>query len=108
MVESHHWNPSRQAAQIHLNDALILGPLALPYSLLLLYAVVAASLYVGTRRSRNTGVAVEPVLWKTLLVGLLVARFAFVWEFRSAYMVSPLSMLDMRDGGWNATRGCLR
>ena len=105
MVESNDWNPSRQAAQTHLNDALILGPLALPYSLLLLYAVVAASLYVGTRRSRNTGVAVEPVLWKTLLVGLLVARFAFVWEFRSAYMVSPLSMLDIRDGGWNATAG---
>lgn len=88
-----------------MNDALILGPLALPYALLLLYAVVAASLYVGTRRSRNTGVAVEPLLWKTLLVGLLVARFAFVWEFRAAYMVSPLSMLDIRDGGWNATAG---
>lgn len=88
-----------------MNDALILGPLALPYALLLLYVVVAASLYVGARRSRNTGVAVEPILWKTLLVGLVVARFAFVWEFRAAYMVSPLSMLDIRDGGWNATAG---
>lgn len=105
MVETTDWTSSRQAAQTTLNDALILGPLALPYALLLLYAVVAASLYVGVRRSRNTGVAVESVLWKTLLVGLLVARFAFVWEFRSAYLVSPLSMLDIRDGGWNATAG---
>jgi len=97
--------PSRQAAQTHLNDALILGPLAIPYALLLLYVVVATSMVVGARRGRSTGVAVEPVLWKTLLVGLVVARFAFVWEFRAAYMVSPLSMLDIRDGGWNAAAG---
>ena len=67
--------------------------------------MVATSLFVGTRRSRKSGVEVEPVLWKTLLVGLLVARLAFIWEFRAAYMVSPLSMLDIRDGGWNATAG---
>jgi thiol-disulfide isomerase/thioredoxin len=34
-----------------------------------------------------------------------VARLAFVWEFRSAYMLSPLGVLDIRDGGWNATAG---
>ncbi len=95
----------RRAAQTTLNNALIIGPLALPYALLLLYLVVATSMLVGTRRSRNSGVAVEPVLWKTLLVGLVLARLAFVWEFRAAYMVSPLSMLDIRDGGWNATAG---
>lgn len=109
MVENHDWTPSRQVAQTclptPLNDALILGPLALPYALLLLYAVIASSLVVGARSGRHTGVAVEPVLWKTLLVGLLVARLAFVWEFRSAYMVAPLSMFDIRDGGWNATAG---
>jgi len=109
MVQSNDWTPSRKAAQTHLhiplNDALILGPLALPYALLLLYVVMATSMVVGSRSSRNTGVVVEPVLWKTLIVGLLVARLAFVWEFRAAYMVSPLSMLDIRDGGWNATAG---
>ncbi len=105
MVESHDWNPSRQAAQTTLNDALILGPLALPYVLLLLYVVVATSMFVGARSSRNTGVTVERVLWQTLLVGLIVARFAFVWEFRAAYLVAPLSILDIRDGGWNATAG---
>ncbi len=88
-----------------MNNALVLGPLALPYSLLLLYAVVASGLYVGHRSSRKTGVAVEPMLWKSLLVGLLLARFAFVWEFRAAYLASPLSMLDIRDGGWNAIAG---
>ena len=38
-------------------------------------------------------------------VGVVVARLAFVWEFRSAYLASPLDMLDIRDGGWSATAG---
>jgi len=70
-----------------------------------MFAVVGSGLFVAERSGRKAGVEVEPVLWKTLLVGLVVARFAFVWEFRLAYMVSPLSMLDIRDGGWNATAG---
>lgn len=88
-----------------MNNALILGPFALPYGLLLLFAVIATSLFVGTRGDRPTARVVENLLWKTLLVGLLAARLAFVWEFRSAYMASPLGMLDIRDGGWNATAG---
>jgi thiol-disulfide isomerase/thioredoxin len=88
-----------------LNNALILGPIALPYSLLLLLAVIGASLFVGTRSGRKNARAVESMLWKTLLVGLVVSRLAFVWEFGSAYMASPWSMLDVRDGGWNATAG---
>jgi thiol-disulfide isomerase/thioredoxin len=88
-----------------VNNALILGPFALPYSLLLLFSVIAISIYVGNRGGRKTAVDVEPVLWKTLLVGLVVARLAFVWEFRLAYMASPWSLFDIRDGGWNATAG---
>lgn len=88
-----------------MNSALVLGPLALPYTLLLLFAVVAAGLLIGTRIGRTTGVDVEPVLWKALLAGLVVARLAFIWEFRPAYLAAPLTMLDMRDGGWNATAG---
>lgn len=88
-----------------MNNALILGPFALPYPLLLLFAVIAISLYVGHRSGRKDATAVESVLWQTLLVGLVVARLAFVWEFRLAYMASPWSMFDIRDGGWNATAG---
>lgn len=88
-----------------MNNALVLGTIALPYPLLLLFAVIATGLVVGLRSGRNAGSAVEPALWRTLLVGLVVARLAFVWEFRQAYMASPWSMLDIRDGGWNATAG---
>ena len=88
-----------------MNNALLLGPLALPYSLLLVFAAAAATLYVGKRSGRNAGIDAETVLWKTLLVGLIAARLAFVWEFRSAYFTSPLDILDIRDGGWSPTAG---
>jgi hypothetical protein len=88
-----------------LNNALVIGPLAIPYALVLVFAVLASSLSIGTRSARKAGITIEPELWKTLIVGLVVARLAFVWEFRSAYMLSPLGMLDIRDGGWNATAG---
>ena len=77
----------------------------MPYSLLLSFAAVASTLYVGKRSGRKAGIDVESVVWHTLLVGLVVARLAFVWEFRSAYLASPLDVLDIRDGGWSPTAG---
>ncbi len=88
-----------------MNNAVVVGPFVLPYALLLMFVAVASSLYVGKRSGRKTDIEVETVLWKTLLVGLIVARLAFVWEFRSAYLASPLDILDIRDGGWTATAG---
>jgi thiol-disulfide isomerase/thioredoxin len=88
-----------------LNRVFVIGPFVLPYTLLLVFAVVASSLFIGQRLGRQLGVEVESVLWKTLLVGVVVARLAFVWEFRSAYLASPLDVLDIRDGGWSATAG---
>jgi thiol-disulfide isomerase/thioredoxin len=88
-----------------VNNALLLGPFVLPYSLLLVFAAVALTLYVGNRGGRKAGIDVETALWKTLLVGMVFARLAFVWEFRSAYLASPLGILDIRDGGWSPTAG---
>lgn len=88
-----------------MNNALVFGPFVLPYSLLLAFAAVATTLYIGNRMGREAGIEVEPVLWQSMLVGLVVARLAFVWEFRSAYFASPLDMLDIRDSGWNPTAG---
>ena len=88
-----------------MNNALIFGPFVLPYALLLVFAAVASTLYVAKRSGRKAGIDVETVLWKTLLVGLVVARLAFVWEFRSVYLASPLGILDIRDGGWSPAAG---
>ncbi len=88
-----------------MNNVFVIGPFVLPYALLLVFAAVASSLFVGQRIGRKAGVEVETLLWRTLLVGLVVARAAFILEFRSAYLASPLAMLDIRDGGWSATAG---
>ena len=48
---------------------------------------------------------VSDALWQALVVGLLAARLAFVWEFSRAYFEAPLSILDVRDGGWNPAAG---
>ena len=58
----------------HLNNAFVLEPFVLPYSLLLAVAAAVATILVGKRSGRKTGIDVETVLWQTLLVGLVVAR----------------------------------
>ncbi len=80
-----------------MNNAFVLGPLVLPYSLLLVFAAMAVTLYIGKRIGQRVGIYVESALWKTPLFGLVVARLAFVLEFRSAYLASPLGILDIRD-----------
>ena len=88
-----------------MSSAFVVGPLVLPYELLLLFACVGLAQLVGNLVARATGVEVETELWKALMVGLVVARLAFVWEFQSVYRNAPLDILDIRDGGWTATAG---
>ena len=44
-------------------------------------------------------------MWNALLWGLLAARLGYLWQYRDAYLPEPLSMLDLRDGGWNGLIG---
>ena len=92
-----------------MSSALQIGPVVVPGSLLVLLMAVAITGFVGKRIGRRIGGAgggeVETVLWQTLLLGLVVARLVFVWQFLSAYLSAPLSILDIRDGGWNAEAG---
>ncbi len=88
-----------------MTGSLTLGPFVLPHSLLLLMLAVAASLGVAKFAARKLDVDVESIAWQLLIVGLLVARLAYVWEFRLAYLEAPLSIIDIRDGGWNPTAG---
>ncbi|MCB2001785.1 MAG: TlpA disulfide reductase family protein [Burkholderiaceae bacterium] len=88
-----------------MNNALTLGPLLLPYALLLVFAAAGITMLVGRHVGKRTGVDVEGTLWNAMLVGAVVARLAFVLEYKTLYFSSPLSIVDIRDGGWNATAG---
>ena len=90
-----------------MSQALQIGPLSLPYSVLLTLVAIALGGFVARRLARAAGTEAEPTLTHMLLVGLVAARLAFVWQWREQYFASPLSILDIRDGGWEPTAGVI-
>ncbi len=88
-----------------MNGGIPLGPLLLPLPLLVVFASVGAAFWIGARLGRRAGVDAEAILWQALLVGGVVARLAFVAQFASVYSSSPLSIVDIRDGGWSPLAG---
>ena len=86
-------------------STLQLGPLALPLAPLLLAGAGWVGLAIGKRVGADSRFEVERLLLRMLLLGLVAARLAFIWEWRGPYLHDPLSMLDIRDGGWEAAAG---
>lgn len=86
-------------------NVLQIGPLVLPVSLLFMLVAVTAATSIGKWTGRRAGVDVEAILFQTLVVGVVVARLAFVLQFSTTYQASPLAVLDIRDGGWRPLAG---
>lgn len=89
-----------------MSTAIQLGPLLLPFTLLLVFASAGATLALGKWLSTSSA-EVDSALWLALLAGVVLARLASVLEYRSLYLASPLTILDIRDGGWSAPFGLL-
>jgi len=88
-----------------MSQTFQLGPLMLPYTLLLVFAALALGIAAGRWTGRRAGIDAEPLLWRILLVGVVAARLAFVVQFQDAYLKAPLDILDLRDGGWSPLAG---
>jgi len=88
-----------------VTQTLQLGLMVLSLPLLLGTAAFFLASFAGRRLGRTHGPDVERHLLRMLLLGLLVARLAFVVQFREAYLKAPLGILDIRDGGWHASFG---
>jgi thiol-disulfide isomerase/thioredoxin len=88
-----------------MSQAIQLGPLSFPMTLLLLLFGIGLAWGVGKWLARKGGIDVEPALFRALLIGVVCARLAFVWQYRVAYLSEPLTILDIRDGGWEAQAG---
>lgn len=86
-------------------QTLTLGPLVLSLPLLVGAAAFLLASYVGRRLGRAHAADAERHILRTLLVGLVAARVAFIAQFHDAYWKAPLSILDIRDGGWHAAIG---
>jgi thiol-disulfide isomerase/thioredoxin len=81
------------------------GPLALQAALLPWLAGVGSGALIARYRGAGAGVDIAPILLRLLVVGIVAARIAFAWQYRDAYLDSPLSILDIRDGGWDPKAG---
>lgn len=88
-----------------MSQALQLGPLVVPYALIATGVALGAAWALGLRLGRSAGIDAGPLLFRLLLVGLVAARLFFVWEWWAPYMAAPWSILDVRDGGWDAAAG---
>ncbi len=80
-----------------------LGSIAIPMALVILFIAIAASLVVAQWCNRANKINIESKLWLVLLLGLLAARVSFVLMYFSQYQAAPLSMLNIRDGGFDVT-----
>jgi thiol-disulfide isomerase/thioredoxin len=88
-----------------LTQSIAIGPLALPLAALVALGSIGLGWLSGTLVARKKGLDVDAQLTSVLLAGLLVARAAFVLQAFDAYRSAPLSILDPRDGGWDALGG---
>lgn len=88
-----------------MSNALQIGPLLLPFTVLLVFASAGTTLALGRWLSKGAATDVERELWQALIAGALIARLGFVYEYHTLYLASPLTILDIRDGGWNPAVG---
>lgn len=90
------------AAMMTLN----LGPLAVPLAPFLALVALLLTSWSVRRVSRPAErEAADAAVWWAGAVGFLAARLAHVLTNASAYAPQPLSMLDIRDGGFQAWAG---
>ncbi|CUJ69607.1 TlpA family protein disulfide reductase [Achromobacter aegrifaciens] len=88
-----------------MSGMLSVGPLVLPLTLVAFIASVlmgqGVAAWLAMRRDPDT----QLPMGRVLLTGILASRAAFVAQQFDAYSADPVSILDIRDGGWNATAG---
>jgi thiol-disulfide isomerase/thioredoxin len=85
--------------------SLQLGPLALPLNPLLWLAALWLAQALAARLARPRGEAAGHAVLQAALIGFVVARVVFVAAAAPAYLASPWSLIDLRDGGWSPWPG---
>jgi thiol-disulfide isomerase/thioredoxin len=88
-----------------VHQTLLIGPLAVPASLLVFMAALWTGWAAGSRIARSRKTLVETELAVLLVAGLLAARMVFVAQYGELYAAAPLAVLDIRDGGWHPLAG---
>ena len=77
-----------------------IGPLSIQGTHVLMLISLAIAALVGQLAGWRRKVSVAPLLVDMLLVGMVTGRVAFVAVWFEQYSKAPLTMLDIRDGGF--------
>jgi thiol-disulfide isomerase/thioredoxin len=88
-----------------MNQSIVLGPLALQAGVLVALAAISLGWFAAARAGRAKGLVLDAPLYIVVAVGVLGARATYVLQHAAAYAASPLSVVDLRDGGWSAAGG---
>ena len=104
--------PTSLLQSLALPASVVIGPMALPTMALAVFLALFLSQWWARRQQLRTGQPVESLLMRATLVGLLVARLAYVGQWWREYWLpvatspaSALQLIDIRDGGWNLWAG---
>lgn len=82
-----------------------LGPIGISLNQFLLISGALAAAIVGHVIGRRQRAGIVNVLADMLLAGIVVARVVFVLRWFGVYRAAPLSILDIRDGGFTLPAG---
>ena len=83
------------------------GPFALSLNHLLLLVALALATFVGWISGRRQRINPERAVFSLFMLGLLVARLAFVARYWPQYESDLLRIVDIRDGGFSAWPGVI-
>ena len=83
-----------------MGASLQIGPFALPWGLLILMVAYLATDQLLARWSRKHGWSTAPHAWLLPVLSLVAARLGFVMRYADEYLAQPLSIFNIRDGGW--------
>ena len=82
--------------------SLSIGPLSLPIDRLLIVICLAVAMTVGAIAGRKDEASVDGRMALIFILSMLAARISFVIQYWEEYRGSIVSMIDIRDGGFDA------
>ncbi|MET0207426.1 MAG: TlpA disulfide reductase family protein [Burkholderiaceae bacterium] len=88
-----------------MNNVAAIGPFVLPWTFLHLVGAVGVALGLHAWLARRRGQDAGALLWRCLIVGVVFARLGFIYQYKELYAAHPLSIVNLRDGGWSAEVG---
>lgn len=88
-------------------DTINIGPLGIPFGPLMLLIALLLATALARWVGRGNKDKMESAVWKVFLASVITSRITFIALYFEGYRGAPLSMLDIRDGGFHVLSGVL-